>query len=327
MSKEDETLVSVIVPAYNVEKYIDECLYSVRNQTHKNLEIIVINDASTDDTAKIIKKHVKEDPRVIFVDSDENSELSATRNKGLTMTHGEYVCFIDADDIVHCNFFEVLASFLDDDPEVDIAQCILRKFHTIPESNRPSCCCCDFVAETQAHKSEMIEMDGATFVMQSNKMFRRKIFKNIRFPEGRLHEDLYVIYDEYTEAKKIIYTTSTCYYYRVGRSGAITSQVSKKRMNDMVYAYDHMRKRAVKNRDIDFAQFVVKKELEDFVYLYSKCKEKDEELLQQMQDLFEEHEYMFTPRETTKFQLFFENPRIMGVFFNWKAKKCRKDEY
>jgi glycosyltransferase involved in cell wall biosynthesis len=98
----DDVRFSVIIPIYNAQKYLDECIISVINQTYKNLEIILINDGSKDDSLDIIKKIAEEDGRIIIADQN-NSGVSATRNLGLTMASGEYIIFIYSDDYIMDN--------------------------------------------------------------------------------------------------------------------------------------------------------------------------------------------------------------------------------
>ncbi|HAS37211.1 MAG TPA: glycosyltransferase family 2 protein, partial [Ruminococcaceae bacterium] len=93
-------LVSIIIPVYNLEKYIKHCLESVVNQTYKELEIICIDDGSTDGSAEIIKSMAENDPRIKYI-YQENAGVSAARNKGLDTATGEYVMFVDGDDYIH----------------------------------------------------------------------------------------------------------------------------------------------------------------------------------------------------------------------------------
>lgn len=99
-------LASVVIPAYNVEKYIEECLNSIINQTYKNLEIIIIDDGSKDKTRDIIQKFQKQDGRIKFIKSEKNLGVSATRNKGIDNTNGKYLYFIDSDDFIDLDFIE-----------------------------------------------------------------------------------------------------------------------------------------------------------------------------------------------------------------------------
>lgn len=316
----EEKLVSVVVPCYNVAEYVEDCLKSILNQTYKNLEIVVINDASTDDTAKILERYKTKDERITFIDAKENTGLSAVRNRGLQLTHGEYVSFVDSDDILAHNFYEVLVDLMESDPQIDIAQCVLDNFHSVPSQSRPSIICGDFVATTEAGRVDLIRQDGVTFVMQSNKLFRREIFEHIRFPTGKLHEDLYVIYDEYQKARKVAFTNKTSYYYRVKREGAITASISAKRVNDCMYAYDHICNRAIDCGDMKFYHYARQKQLRDFIYLYTECDENNAEELKYMKKVYKKNRTIFSKKERAKFTAFFLVPEFVGFFLKKKKK-------
>ncbi|HIF9150948.1 TPA: glycosyltransferase family 2 protein [Photobacterium damselae] len=113
-------LISVIIPAYNVEKYIEEAILSIINQTYKNLEIIIIDDCSTDNTASICKKLILLDGRIKYFSNEVNSGISITLNKGLDIAHGEYILRMDADDISLLNRAEILLNHLIENPDIDI---------------------------------------------------------------------------------------------------------------------------------------------------------------------------------------------------------------
>ena len=100
-----EDLVSIIVPVYNTEKYLSKCLDSIVNQTYKNLEIILINDGSTDNSKAICEDFAKKDKRIQVINK-ENSGVSVSRNKGLSLAKGNYIAFIDADDYAELNYIE-----------------------------------------------------------------------------------------------------------------------------------------------------------------------------------------------------------------------------
>lgn len=103
-------LVSIIIPIYNVEKYLAECLQSIINQTYSNIEIILVNDGSTDNSEKICLNYIKLDKRIKYY-YKKNGGLSSSRNYGLTKSHGSYICFIDSDDFIDNNYVEKLLLF------------------------------------------------------------------------------------------------------------------------------------------------------------------------------------------------------------------------
>lgn len=114
--------VSVIVPIYNAEKYISECIESITCQTYKNLEIILINDGSLDNSIKICKQYAKNDDRIKLIDG-ENHGVSYARNKGIEEATGEYIIFIDSDDIIKENYIDILIKEINSDINLDLAVC------------------------------------------------------------------------------------------------------------------------------------------------------------------------------------------------------------
>ncbi|UIZ99531.1 glycosyltransferase family 2 protein [Acinetobacter johnsonii] len=110
MNRQNNPLVSVIVPVYNVEQYLDECLNSIRQQTYENLEIIVVEDCSTDNSLNTVIKH-SEDPRVKLIQHEKNSGLSAARNTGIDAAKGDYIMFVDSDDIVQLSLIELCVKY------------------------------------------------------------------------------------------------------------------------------------------------------------------------------------------------------------------------
>ena len=121
-------LASIIVPVYNVEPYIDQCLRSVLSQTICNIEIIVVDDCSTDNSAKVVKKYCKIDNRIIFLQHDKNKGLSNTRNTGLSYAKGEFIFFVDSDDYVDNNYCARLIYAIEKE-QADVACCNVVKVY------------------------------------------------------------------------------------------------------------------------------------------------------------------------------------------------------
>jgi len=123
--------ISVIVPIYNGEKYLDRCIKSLINQTYKNIEFIFLNDGSTDNSLKIIKKYASKDKRIIVIDK-ENSGVSDTRNLGISKATGEYICFCDCDDVYELNYLERMHDIIKKE-NVDVVKC---NYQVIDTSNK-----------------------------------------------------------------------------------------------------------------------------------------------------------------------------------------------
>ena len=175
--------ISVIIPVYNVEKYLAECLTSVVNQTFKDIEIICVNDGSTDNSPKILEEFAQKDDRIRII-NQENQGLSAARNTGLDVETGEYVSFLDSDDFVRTDLYADIQKLL---PAELI--CFNAKIFPISEKYRTlqNYTQCQFDGEQPMEEKLILK----TNVHVWNKVFRTSIIKenNIRFPKGLYFED------------------------------------------------------------------------------------------------------------------------------------------
>lgn len=250
--------VSVVVPIYKVERYLNRCIKSIVNQTYKNLEIILVDDGSPDRCGFICDKWKSSDKRIRVIHK-KNGGLSSARNKGIELSTGEYIMFIDSDDYIKNNMVEVLYNNLKetnaDISICDFIRCRKNKRH-YNKYNRKR-----FVIDDNT-KYKMLERNeyNVVSVVQWNKLFKKEIFKNIKYPVGKIHEDEAVIAQEFYNAKRISYILEPLYYYRQ-RDDSIMRQMSIKRF-DAVYSFD---------KRIDF---YTKKKLDEHI-VPTKCLEID----------------------------------------------------
>lgn len=231
-----EKQITIIIPVYQVKDYLEECLKSVLKQSYLNLEIITVDDGSSDGSAEICDRYAKMDSRVKVIHK-ENGGLSSARNVGIENASGEYLVFLDADDWIAPNFVERLLDVaLAHD--CDIVQCSHQDVFD-------GC----FVHEDRAQKVAKPQIfTGREFSyaiynliewpanIATNKLYKRCLFTNIRFPEGRLHEDEFTTYRAIWKAEKIGLISDKLYYYR-RRGGSITQQSYSKRRLDASVAY------------------------------------------------------------------------------------------
>lgn len=222
--------VSVIMPTYNSEKTIKKSIESVLNQTYRNLEIIIINDGSTDSTEKIIKEYSKIDSRIIYI-YQENGGVSSARNTGLNRTTGEYIAFIDADDLYDENMVEILVNYAKD-YDSDIVSCSYIKIHgtaKIPEKT--------FLNEGFYNKSKLINFVYPKIIMDENlmntiplnivtKIFKRNIIDmyKIRFNTQLSYgEDLLFCKEFLLYANSFYYLPKKILYKYVNTSSSATN--------------------------------------------------------------------------------------------------------
>lgn len=215
-----EKVVSVIIPVYNVEKYLEKCIESVVNQTYYKLEIILVNDGSNDKSNEICEKYKNQDSRIVFINK-ENGGLSSARNFGLDIAKGEYVTFIDSDDYIDTNMIRILVDNLEKN------ECDISIVDSIRVDERDNIICSiKNKSETFIYnKEEAIEkyLEGR-FIPAWGKLYKKCLFDNIRFPVGRLNEDEAIMIKVFDNCKgKIIYNTSQLYYYLYRQSGSITN--------------------------------------------------------------------------------------------------------
>lgn len=223
MNLDDEKiLVSIIVPYYNVEEYIRQCLDSILIQTYTNIEIILIDDGSTDGSGHIVNKYARRDSRIkVFYQA--NKGLSAARNLGLDNATGDYILFVDSDDFVEKDFVKIaLMEIISHNVEIATFGYNLIMPHDgiIIKKNT---CMSKALSKEEAIK-ELLVLKDVVYNYVWNKIYHRDIFKDIRFPIGRTYEDISVMYKLFDLVRTDIYVSDKILYnYRRLRVGSITS--------------------------------------------------------------------------------------------------------
>ena len=219
--------ISVIVPVYNVERFLRECIESIISQTYKDLEIILVNDGSTDKSPLICEEYKKIDARVIVLHK-ENGGLSDARNKGIDISTGEYIGFVDSDDFIENDMYELLLNNIKK-VEADIATC-----GVISEKVKDK----NFYKEeiiVNAHDGlkEML-MERSMNTSACDKLYKRSLFDEIRYPKDKLYEDLYTTYKLLHKANKIVISNQKKYYYRYNENSITKSKFNKNKMDLIV---------------------------------------------------------------------------------------------
>lgn len=219
--------VSVIVPVYNVEKYLDECLSSLVNQTLSDIEIIVVNDGTKDNSQSIIDHYVKQYPNKVVSLIKENGGLGDARNYGIPYAKGEYIGFVDSDDIVHLEMYEKMfnKAKLEDS---DLILCDLEYFYETSSEK---------MVKEGLVQIENIDVNKTVFLSPLfawNKLYRKSLFieSGLKYPIGLWYEDIPVTVPFFTLAKKISYVHETLIYYRQ-RSTSIMGSVDNPKVRDI----------------------------------------------------------------------------------------------
>ena len=223
-------LISVIVPVYRVEKYLERCVKSILSQTYKNLEVILVDDGSPDQCPAICDACAEKDVRVKVI-HQENKGLSGARNAGIDAASGEYLAFVDSDDYVNPHFIEELYQLLQD-TGCAIGQCRFSYVKGDGLVEEGDSAFCIYRGESLMEQLYGPEEKATCFVVPWNKLYRAELFKEtgIRYPEGRIHEDEATTYRLFHEAKKLAFLDRALYGYYTENGGSITSVFSAKRL-------------------------------------------------------------------------------------------------
>ena len=227
----EKELITVIVPVYNVEKYIHKCIDSIINQTYKNLEIILVDDGSPDNCGKICDEYAKKDSRIKVIHK-ENGGLSDARNAGIDVAKGEYLCFIDSDDEVTIDYVEYMYNMIVED-NTDMAISEVKKI--LKKSDIAN-------LEVKEIEHNIYEPEQVFYYMllaikgdvcAYAKLYNKKLFDNIRYPKGKVYEDSATTYKIIDKCESISYGNKKCYLYYT-RPGSISK---KGKFNKNEYDY------------------------------------------------------------------------------------------
>ena len=267
-----EELISIIVPIYNVENYLEKCIDSILKQTYKNLEVILVDDGSPDESGSICDKYKEQDNRIVVIHKT-NGGLSSARNAGLEIARGNYIGFCDSDDYLECD--------------------MLEKLYHVSKSNNADIVICDFNSVSEDgeiyNKNENIDKPGhcytisrddaqliyfktpekrLRYVVMWNKLYKRECFDNKRLPEGKLHEDEFVTYKLLYEAKKIVYLQEKLYNY-LNRKGSIMDLAIKGNRFHIFEAYMERLLFYIEKDELEFCKKMI------FHYIHMLCQYKN----------------------------------------------------
>ncbi len=224
-----QKLVSVIVPIYNADAFLDKCLYSIVNQGYRDLDIILINDGSTDQSFQICEEYRQKDPRIRVI-SQSNAGLSAARNHGIEVAIGDYISFVDADDWLEENFFERMVA-VHEESDSDVTVCNYARFETEKSlfvfykdfKNK--------YVKTYTPAEWLLSNYGSIeYVVAWGKLYNRELFKLIRYPVGKIAEDEYTTTFVYLLSQKVVYVNEPLYIYRKNPNGICGTKTLFERM-------------------------------------------------------------------------------------------------
>lgn len=264
----NQSLISVIVPIYKVELYLQRCLNSIVNQTYTNLEIILVDDGSPDGCPQICDEYASNDKRIVVIHK-ENGGLSDARNAGLDVCKGEYVSFVDSDDWIATSFIESLIREINNhNADIGVANFIrttsLSSVRINPNYSRN-------IEELDSLQSvkKLWTDDYVTFVTAWGKLYKASLFSDIRFPKGKIHEDECTTYKLLYRASKTVFLNTPLYFY-FQRNDSIMAKASSdslRILDAMVDRYHFFKK----NNEKEIVGLCLQTLCWDLLFAYASC--------------------------------------------------------
>ena len=264
--------VSIIIPVYNAEQYLEQCLASVCNQTLEDIEIIIVNDGSTDGSRSILERYLRKHSNINIIDK-EKAGVAIARNTGIEFAGGEYIGFADADDWIEPVMFEEMY-YSATEVNADIAVGCVKRYSdqrkTFGGMNL------SFFEQFPKgfHWRDVIEKIPSLRAYSYNKIYRRKLLidNNITFPDCRIHSDNLFMYASLTSAKKIICINKDFYYYRIHEDGQLT-KLADERVFDVFKVYglleNYLRDKGIYT---ELKEQVTKRKLEEYLRDFGKIR-------------------------------------------------------
>lgn len=231
-----ELAISIIVPVYNVEKYLNRCLDSILNQIFTDFELILVDDGSTDNSGIICDEYKTKDNRIKVIHK-ENGGLSSARNAGLDIARGRYIGFVDSDDFISKDMYQILYN----EAEKNKADMIMCEFKKVDKNYEAINNNLYKKSDIKLLKKDEILEDMYSdmydiYVVSWNKLYDKELFLNLRFPLGKVNEDEFLAHELIYRSKKIIFANKILYYYVQRVNSIMSSSFNEKRL-DILDAY------------------------------------------------------------------------------------------
>jgi len=271
----NQPLVSIIIPVYNTAPYLEQCLESIIHQTYENIEVILVDDGSTDESGAICERYARQDNRIQVVHKSNGGQSSA-RNVALDMMTGEWVLFVDSDDWIETNTLEVIFSHKEDQADIiefGFSYCNTERedpqvfFGEILYSNRTAL--------------NLLVGGGLSMGIMCDKLFRASVIGDLRFIEGRYYEDTPFIIEFLWRARHFQYIPKVLYHYRIEREGQTTYNMVASRQKHMYQNLEYLIEKYadVVELKLYLSTFYLNRTLAEYRQAYEKPKEKKAELM------------------------------------------------
>ena len=323
----EQELISIIVPVYNVEKYLDRCVKSIVNQTYKNLEIILIDDGSLDSSGDICDNWAKNDERV-KVYHVSNGGIARVRNLGIGYANGAYISFIDSDDFIVENMISRLYSHYRN-KNVDLVLCDFDNFYDDSIQYMDEVIKDYYIIDSHKVFHMLYEKKSDRIVSSCNKLFKKSIFEGLRYPEDKLYEDAYMITSFLDRCNKVLIDKSIL-YFRQMRNDSIMATHNKGFSYKNLQVLDYMKKRCEEYKDIKDKSLLSKIFAEYFqtcivFYCLMKMnklgKEKYKKLYDEFTLYYKKVDVKFEIKKTIKYFLFYHFPNLLYLILYRDIKR------
>lgn len=284
---QENALISIIIPVYKVEKYLEKCIQSVINQTYENLQIILVDDGSPDNCGKICDEYAKKDHRIEVIHKS-NGGLSDARNKGLEIAKGEYIGFVDSDDYIEADMYEVLYNLLKQ-YNADVSIC---NFYTVSQGKISIKNADNGINEynrIEILKEILLDKNIQSYAW--NKLYKKELFDEIKYPIGKKYEDIGTTFYLLEKCNKVVVTGKSEYYY-INRQDSIVNNVTESTITDYIelimQRYDYIEKniKELSSYNKDYLKRILKtaeKDIKSLNEVGDYTKKKYEELYNKIQ--------------------------------------------
>lgn len=305
-------MISIIVPVYNVEKYLAECVDSLLGQTYKDFEVILVDDGSKDKSGAICDEYAQKDDRIKVIHK-ENGGLSDARNKGLAASKGQYICFIDSDDYVYEDYLEKLYEAI----SVYKADVAVSDIHSMRLPNLKT----EYEGNISMDRQKVwdwlcdhISREYVLIVSQCNKLYKRSVLEGLAFPTGLEHEDEYMTNDVINKSPLFVFVPKELYFYRENPE-SITENKADIRRLDFIGAYDQRIGIALLEGNKASACATFKNGLSKMTHYYPMGGEIAKKAQNRYKEYYLAHKELLSYKQRAKYSLFIISPAVYCKIF------------
>lgn len=277
--------ISVIVPVYNSTKYLDKCVNSILDQSFRGIELILVNDGSTDESGSKCEAYSRLDNRCKVVHKN-NEGIASARNAGLKVANGRYIGFVDADDFIHKDMYEILYRNIKEQ-SADLAICEFKSIYNYDDVDEKQ----EKVLEGSIKNltniqalNQLYAKNAVTYIYPWNKLYRRTLFDNLKYDHGKNYDDEFIAHKLLYSCQKIIYIDKQLYYYYQRQGSMVRSPFTIQKL-DRVYALCERIEFFKNNNLTDLHSLALKQYMDVFFWYYFYAKNNLQNIDGELKDL------------------------------------------